>query len=191
MSSKTSGKNERYYHAFMQHNHISRRGLLRGVFNAGQKAQQQIETEIYQRQAPRPPQAVAEPLFLKHCNGCGDCVSACPYGLISIQAQKAVLEIDFCSCDLCGKCTDACQTGALTPQVRADSELRPHFGHLCLRQKGRSCSLCETGCPVNAITFDSSHRKMQVDPQRCNGCGECKIRCPSHYIELKLHTRAG
>ncbi|TNG96106.1 ferredoxin-type protein NapF, partial [Pasteurellaceae bacterium USgator41] len=41
-------KNERYYQAFLQHNHISRRGLLRGVFNAGQKAQQQISSEVYQ-----------------------------------------------------------------------------------------------------------------------------------------------
>ncbi|TNH03915.1 ferredoxin-type protein NapF [Testudinibacter sp. TR-2022] len=179
-----SGKNERYYQAFLQHNHISRRGLLRGVFNAGQKAQQQISSEVYQRQATRPPQAVAEPLFLKFCNGCGDCVSACPYGLIRLQNQKAVLEIDFCSCDLCGKCTETCQTGALHHEVRSDTELRPHFSYLCLRQKGRSCTLCETSCATNAISFDRASQKIILDSERCNGCGECKIRCPSSYIDL-------
>ncbi len=179
-------KNERYYQAFMQHNQISRRGLLRGIFNAGQKAQQQISNEIYQRQAPRPPQAVAEPLFLKNCTGCGDCVSVCPYGLIRIQGQKAMLEIDFCACDHCGKCTDICQTGALSRQVRSDTELRPHFSHLCIRQQGRHCTFCETACTPQAISFDASSKKMRLDEQRCHGCGECKISCPSHYIALKV-----
>ncbi|TNH09964.1 hypothetical protein FHQ25_06595 [Testudinibacter sp. TR-2022] len=28
-------------------------------------------------------------------------------------------------------------------------------------------------------------QKTILDSERCNGCGECKISCPSYYIELK------
>ncbi|KGQ71550.1 hypothetical protein OA57_00315 [Chelonobacter oris] len=179
-------KNERYYQAFMQHNHVSRRGLLRGIFHAGQKAQRQISREPYRRNAPRPPQAVAEPLFLQNCTACGDCVAACPYGLIQIQDQKAVLEIEYCNCDLCGKCSDSCQSGALSREVRSDTGLRPHFHRLCLQQQGRNCAFCRQSCTQHAITFDAGSQKMQLNTELCNGCGECKIRCPSHYIDLKL-----
>lgn len=179
-------KNERYYQAYLQHNHISRRGLLRGIFNAGQKAQQQISQAMYQRAATRPPQAVAEPLFMQNCTGCGDCVVACPYGLIQIQDQKAVLQIDYCACDHCGKCTEQCQTGALSSEVRSDTELRPHFHRLCLQQQGRNCQFCRMACAVNAIRFDADSKKMLLDNELCNGCGECKLSCPTHHIELNL-----
>lgn len=181
-----SDKNERYYQAYLQHNHISRRGLLRGIFNAGQKAQQQIQQEVYQRACARPPQAVAEPHFLQRCTGCGDCVRACPYGLISLQEGKAQLSIEYCGCDLCGKCTDSCQTGALAREVRSDTELRPHFHRLCAQQQGKRCDFCRQACSTQAIAFDSTTRQMTLNSEHCNGCGECKIACPTHHIELKL-----
>lgn len=179
-------KNERYYQAFMQHNHVSRRGLLRGIFNAGQKAQQQIRAEVYQRSAARPPQAVAEPLFIQRCTRCGDCVRHCPYGLLQIYEQQVVLEIEYSACDLCGKCTESCQSGALAHEVRPDTELRPHFDRLCLQQRGKTCEFCRDSCPQQAISFDFTSQTMQLNHQSCNGCGECKISCPSHHITLQL-----
>lgn len=45
------------------------------------------------------------------CNGCGDCVAACPYGMIEQYASGKAFK-----CDLCGgtpACVGECQYGAL------------------------------------------------------------------------------
>jgi Fe-S-cluster-containing dehydrogenase component len=47
----------------------------------------------------------------RKCDGCGDCVDACPYGMIQQYASKVAYK-----CDLCGgnpACVDECQFGAL------------------------------------------------------------------------------
>jgi uncharacterized protein len=45
------------------------------------------------------------------CKGCGDCVSACPQGAISIVDEKAC--IDHYKCVLCTYCVDQCPERAL------------------------------------------------------------------------------
>ena len=181
-----SGKDERYYQAFMQHNYISRRGLLRGLFSGGQKAQRQAQQDVYRRAAARPPQALPEPLFVQRCTGCGDCITVCPYGLISVQQNKAQINIDFSACDMCAQCTQACATGALSPTQAFHTGFIPHVSHLCIRQKGSNCPFCENACSTKAISFDTIHHKLQLNLSACNGCGECQISCPHHYIELLL-----
>lgn len=179
-------KDERYYAAYLEHNRISRRGLFRALIGGGQKAQAESSAELLKRTAARPPFAVAEPLFIKQCNGCGDCVSACPYGLIVLKADKATIEIDFSACDLCGKCAEVCSTGALSLTVPPDTGLRPTFDFSCIRQHKQHCLFCETVCPTTAISFNPNTQKMQVDNDKCNGCGECKIACPQNYVQLRV-----
>lgn len=179
-------KDERYYNAYFTHNHISRRGLFRALLGGGQKAHLQNQADLLKRSAARPPFAVAEPLFLKQCNGCGDCVKACPYGLILLKDNQASIEIDFSACDLCRECANACQTGALALNTKPDTGLRPEFDFACLRQHNQPCKFCETACPQQAISFNSSTKKMQLDNEKCNGCGECKVACPQSYVSLQL-----
>ncbi len=45
------------------------------------------------------------------CTGCGACVSACPYGCITLVEGKAT--IDESCCQLCAVCISACPEGAL------------------------------------------------------------------------------
>ncbi|MFA9500702.1 ferredoxin-type protein NapF [Mannheimia sp. E30BD] len=179
-------KDERYYAAYLEHNRISRRGLFRALIGGGQKAQAESTGEWLKRQAARPPFAVAEPLFLKNCNGCGECVKACPYGLIILKESKAILEIDFSACDLCGNCATACPNGALASNTQPDTGLRPTFDFSCLRQNNQACFFCETACREQAISFDLTTRKMQLNSDKCNGCGECKTACPQHYVSLQV-----
>lgn len=179
-------KDERYYNAYLSHNYISRRGLFRALFGGGQKAYNENQTDLFKKSAPRPPFALAEPLFFKQCNGCSDCIKACPYGLIQLKEDKASIEIDFSACDLCGKCAETCQTGALALNTHPDTGLRPEFDFACLRQHHQYCIFCETACREKAISFDPIKRKMQLNTEKCNGCGECKIACPQNYVRLNL-----
>ncbi len=45
------------------------------------------------------------------CEGCGDCVGACPSDAITMVEGKADVNKDAC-CD-CGACVDACPTQAI------------------------------------------------------------------------------
>jgi electron transfer flavoprotein alpha subunit len=48
---------------------------------------------------------------LEECVGCGNCTSACPFGLIEIVRGKAKIQD---GCNLCGACVDACGYYAIT-----------------------------------------------------------------------------
>ena len=49
----------------------------------------------------------------EHCNGCGNCVSACPKQAVSLV--DGIVQVDRDLCDGCMKCVDVCYTGALEP----------------------------------------------------------------------------
>ena len=115
------------------------------------------------------------------CNGCGECVDACPYNLIRLSGQKAVLELDYAACDLCGKCAESCATHALHPAFKKDTEFRPHFLENCLLKQNQDCTLCQDSCPQQAISAD-----LQLNHDLCNGCGECKLSCFVSAIQLTL-----
>lgn len=166
-------KNEAYYQAYLSHNQISRRGLFRSLFSAS-------ETVVSEKHFPRPPFAAREDLFSAVCNGCGECVSACPNGLIRLEQNQAILEIDYAPCDLCSKCAEACPTHALHPNFPADTLLRPHFSSACLIKQNQACTDCQTTCPQQAISAN-----LTIAHECCNGCGECKIACFVNAISLK------
>ena len=45
------------------------------------------------------------------CEGCGDCVEACPCGAIEIKDSKAVIDGETCAD--CAACVDTCPTQAI------------------------------------------------------------------------------
>ena len=171
---KTNCKDEAYYQAYLTHHYISRRGLFKGVLGATELPAEEKICEVH-----RPPFAARDDLFLAVCNGCGDCVSACPNNLLRLVHNKAELDIEYMACDLCGKCAEACQTHALYPYFPADTGLRPKFGKDCITLQGQSCDVCRESCSQKAIRAD-----LSLVPDLCNGCGECKISCFVSAISL-------
>ncbi|WP_040975668.1 ferredoxin-type protein NapF [Necropsobacter massiliensis] len=174
-------KDEKYYQAYLNHHRISRRGLFRGMFSPA-AAQNSNQNSAQSHQA-RPPFAAPAHLFFDICSGCGQCEAACPYGLIQIQQGKAAFQVDFSACDFCQACANACPTQALHIAFPADTHWRPQFLENCLQKQGQPCQQCQQDCPKQAILSD-----LQLDTERCNGCGQCQISCFVQAIRLKLQN---
>lgn len=49
---------------------------------------------------------------LAKCNGCGDCVDACPTEALKVENEKIKVNEDECSD--CGACVDTCEKGSLS-----------------------------------------------------------------------------
>jgi len=98
------------------------------------------------------------------CLGCGDCVGACRFGAISIDAVTGLPTIDDEKCTGCGSCAEACPRHLL--------ELRPRGA--CNRRVWVACSNPERGA-VARKSCESA----------CIGCGKCVKTCPFGAIELK------
>lgn len=175
-----------YYRAWMSSRTVSRRGLFRGLLASGQQAvHNSQDLGVLQRLAARPPQAIAEPLFLKACNGCGECRDACPMGIITLEKAKAEINIEYAECDFCGACTHACTRGALSAESVMDTGLMPIISGQCLGRLDNLCRMCEIVCPRTAIFFNQ-HNQPTVDHEKCNGCGKCKLVCYHGDISLSL-----
>lgn len=160
-------------------NKISRRALFRALLNKQgiDKSNQPI------RHISRPPFACDENIFSSLCNGCGECVKACPYGLIQLNEKDktAIFQIDFSSCDFCTQCAKVCSLNILNTAFKADTELRPQINSSCLQKNNQSCTTCTQACPQKAIS-----ETLQIDYNKCNGCGECKVVCFMNAIEMKI-----
>lgn len=170
-------KNERYYQAYLEHNKISRRGLLHSLLKSVKENRNGILTE---GNNGRPPFSASRHLFYDLCDGCGQCVSICPYGLLQLSQGKPIISIDFSSCDFCGLCADNCHTNVLNKVFKADTYLRPTINNdLCINNTCDECLICRDTCPQKAISTD-----LDIDYDKCNGCGECKINCFVSAITL-------
>lgn len=55
-----------------------------------------------------------------------------------------------------------------------------------VRQGCTQCGMCETECPVGAITICKTGAK--IDPDKCVGCGSCAANCASEAIVPAMET---
>lgn len=54
------------------------------------------------------------------CNSCGECLSSCPFGALTLETGKPAVSA---GCRMCGLCASTCKTGALTMAEVASNEL--------------------------------------------------------------------
>ncbi|GKX56920.1 (Fe-S)-binding protein [Leminorella grimontii] len=177
-------KDERFYRAYMEHREVSRRGLLRGLFKGAQDAVEQEARKLeIKADVIRPPGAVGEALFRQQCNGCGDCVTACPESLIVMNGGYPALDFIANYCSRCGECVKACGQGALLEGTfRLNG--RPLVQHTC-QNRYMYCDTCRRRCQKSAIVWQSSLAPT-IDAEKCDGCGECAFACPVNALEMTV-----
>lgn len=135
----------------------------------------------------RPPGAAGEIAFHDACQNCGDCVEACPEGIIVVDENKLpYLDFTKGACTFCNECTDACTYDALSP----DREFlwRGEVTNQCLSLNSVNCRTCEDHCDQRAIGFrlqTGGRAQPVLDEDLCNGCGGCTMACPVGAISFK------
>ncbi|HVI49591.1 MAG TPA: ferredoxin-type protein NapF [Candidatus Sulfotelmatobacter sp.] len=136
----------------------------------------------------RPPWASED--FIRLCDGCGACLTACSPRLLRRDGEGLpIADFSAASCDFCGDCLTVCTRGAL---VRSDDDapwsLRAEIGRDCLSWHGVTCRVCGDFCETRAIRFPltvGGGVRPELDVAACTGCGACIAPCPAQAIEMK------
>ncbi len=156
------------------------------------------------RRAPplRPPGALPEPEFSGACARCGNCIRACPYGILHEDLGRGGVEgllapvmefrdTNFCFQE-CQLCTTVCPTGAIRRLSLEQKKTRAMaIGTAevvkkdCLAwAKGEYCMVCQEFCPYHAVEH-IPHKTVEgvlcpsVVSKECRGCGACEANCPA------------
>ncbi|MCW8334094.1 ferredoxin-type protein NapF [Vibrio paucivorans] len=163
----------------------NRRGFLSRLSKPVSSLTEQPEKT--RRNAPRPPKAVDEALFLRLCDGCEECLCICPNRVIEVNDQTATLNLDYNECSLCDECTKVCASGALHSSQHSKINLRPDFSQSCNNYLQIDCQQCVLGCPQAAISVEDAERPV-VNEEKCNGCGQCRSHCYLGAITMRFHS---
>lgn len=159
----------------------------------------------------RPPGA-APRAFNALCARCGNCMKACPYGLIvpdlgasgvdglftpvlKFRSRNPVQE-QFCFQD-CNACTRVCPTGAIR-ELKMEEKKQSAIGvarvdkKTCIAwEKGEYCVVCQEFCPYQAV-IEEKHKGVNcpvIDEKKCRGCGACESQCPAQPIAIVVEGR--
>ncbi len=102
---------------------------------------------------------------------------------------------EFDLCTGCGACLLACSN-------RAAGGYSPRLARLKVISAGENlvsrplvCTQCENPfclrtCPVQAISKSEQTGVVEIDKEKCTGCGNCVKACPDNMIRLDLSGKA-
>ncbi len=124
------------------------------------------------------------------CLGCGDCVSSCKWGALSMNPVTGLPEVDNVRCTGCGACVKACPRHLIELRPKGPrgmrvwvacsnkdrgAEARKECPVACI-----GCGKCSRICPHGAISVE--HNLAYIDPASCRLCLKCVDSCPTSAI---------
>ena len=124
------------------------------------------------------------------CLGCGDCVSACQFGAISMDPQTGLPVVDETKCTACGSCVKACPKHIIELRGKGPRGMRVYVS--CVnKDKGGvarkacsaaciGCTKCAKVCPHEAIAI--ADNLAYIDFSKCRLCKKCVAECPTGAI---------
>lgn len=124
------------------------------------------------------------------CLGGGECVDACNFDAIHMNAETLLPEVIDDLCTACGACVDACPRDIIELRTKAKKD-RKIFVSCVSQDKGIttkkacdvgciSCSKCFKVCPYDAITMGNNI--AFIDADKCRLCRKCVVVCPTSSI---------
>lgn len=124
------------------------------------------------------------------CLGCGDCVSACAFGALSMDEKTGLPVVDEAKCTSCGACVKACPKGIIELRNKGPRGMRVYVD--CVnKDKGGiarkacsnaciGCSKCQKVCSHDAIVIENN--LAYIDYTKCKLCKKCVAECPTGAI---------
>ena len=124
------------------------------------------------------------------CLGCGDCVAACQFNAITIDAETKLPVVNEDKCVGCSACVKGCPRNLL--EIRKKGKLGRRIYVACANQeKGAAakkncavacigCSKCAKVCSFEAITV--TNFLAYIDEEKCKLCKKCVNECPTLAI---------
>lgn len=127
------------------------------------------------------------------CLGYGDCVEACAFDAIHVNAETGIAEVDADKCTACGACVKACPKNIIELRKKWPKN-RAVYVSCVSKDKGAvtmkackagciGCGKCAKVCAFGAIVVENG--LAYIDPQKCKLCRKCVNECPTGAIVLK------
>jgi RnfABCDGE-type electron transport complex B subunit len=121
------------------------------------------------------------------CLGFGTCVSACPFGAISME--NSLPKVDPAKCKACNKCVQACPKRLFT-LIPSEQSVVVSCRSLNMGKDVKyvcpvgciACKICEKTCKFDAIHVLGN--LAYIDYKKCTSCGGCVKVCPSKTINI-------
>lgn len=125
------------------------------------------------------------------CLGCGDCVTACQFGAISMNNETGLPEVDTQKCTACGACAKACPRNIIEIRTVKGKKKMGVAVECMNKDKGAvamkackaaciGCQKCVKVCEFNAVTVENNLAYINADS--CRLCRKCEEACPKQVI---------
>jgi ferredoxin len=106
-------------------------------------------------------------------------------GLVSHTLNARFGDRLICLC--CGCCCSQLRgrTRWDNPDAMSPSNFVPRAGGDCI-----ACETCAERCFFEALALDEKTGRIEVDVDKCIGCGVCTLACPQETLKLHRHNRS-